>query len=155
MLCRFVLSMAFLAGPLQGALQTNYQQTARMALPEGNGSWSVTIETSGGSTGKGEGDLAVSSQGKIACSSGLRCASDFVPLDMQPLLDAMQNVSLPARSPSLVSSCRDCITTTITIRRRDSMGVVQIYSGSWDETTRDKFPQEVVRIYDAVVALKK
>jgi hypothetical protein len=155
MLYQFVLSIALLAGSLQGTVQINMRQGVQMALPEGNGSWSVTVETRGGSTGRGEGDVAVSSEGKIACSSQIQCASDFVPLDMQPLFNAMQNVYLPIPGPSLVSRCRDCTTTTITIRRRDPMGVVQIYTGSWDDTTRDKFPPEVIRIYDAVVALKK
>src|SRR5262245_44549630 len=108
---RLVLSIAFLASSLQ--TQTNLHPTIHKALPEGIGSWSVTVETRGGPTGRGEGDVTVSSEGKIACSTELHCASDFGPQEMRPLIDAMQGVNLPIPAPSIVSRCRDCITSMI------------------------------------------
>jgi hypothetical protein len=131
-------------------------QIPQMVLPDGNGSWVVQVVSSGGLLGTGGGeDFAMSSEGKIVCKPEMRCSEQFALSDLQPLLDVFQPTTLPAPAPQVVSLCRDCITQTITISRRDSIGVVSRYAASWDVTTKSSVPPEVIRIYDAALALRK
>jgi len=131
-------------------------QIPQMALPDGNDMWVVQVVTSGGLLGAGSGDVAISSEGKIVCRREIRCANSFQLSNFQPLVEIIQAGTLPVLRPSaLVSLCRDCITTTITIRRRDAMGIVHTYTASWDDMTKDRVPREVIWIYDAVLALRQ
>jgi hypothetical protein len=130
-------------------------QAPQLALPDGNRVWLVQVVTSGGLSGKGGGDFTVSSEGRIVCSLQLRCANDFKPSDLQPLVEVIHAVDLPTPIVPIVSLCRDCITRTITVTSRDSTGVLRMYTASWDDTTKDKMPQEIIRIYDAARGLTK
>ena len=130
-------------------------QIPQLLLPEGNGAWLVQVATSGGILGTGGGDFAISSEGKIACRVEMKCPEQFPVSDFHPLVEVIQSGILPVPATPIVSLCNDCIKRTITIRRRDSMGVVQTYTASWDDTTKSKLPPEVIRIYDAVLALGK
>jgi hypothetical protein len=129
-------------------------QVPAMLLPDGNGAWTVHVTTAGGLVGDRDRDFALSSEGKIACGSDLRCPKDFRVPDFQPLIGTIQS-TLPVPPIVVVSLCSDCIRRTITVRRRDSMGVVQTYTATWDETTRSQVPEEVIRVYDAITALMK
>ena len=130
-------------------------QVPQLALPDGNRVWLVQVVTSGGLSGKGGGDFTVSSEGRIVCSLQLRCANDFKPSALQPLVELIHAVDLPTPIVPIVSLCRDCITRTITVTSRDSTGVLRMYTASWDDTTKEKMPQEIIRIYDAARGLTK
>jgi len=130
-------------------------QIPQMLLPDGNGAWVVQVVTSGGILGIGDGDFASSSEGKLICKPGLRCPKDFAVPDFMTLVEAIQPSTPLVPALPVVSLCSDCIKRTITISRRDSMGVVHTYTATWDETTKSRVPQEVIRIYDAFVALMK
>jgi len=130
-------------------------QIPGLVLPAGNGAWTVQVVTSGGFLGTGDGNFTISSEGKIACSSEMRCPKEFKPSDLQPLVEIIQSATRPVPRPPLMSFCHDCITRTITISRRDSSGMLHAYTASWDDTTRGNVPQEVLRIYDVVVALRQ
>jgi hypothetical protein len=127
-------------------------QMIDMALPDGDNMWVVRVATTGGIVGTGIGNFSFSSEGKLACGREMQCVKEFRPADFHALIEVVQAGTLPATS-SPVSLCNDCITRTITISRRDSMGVVHTFSASWDETTRSRLPAEVSRIYDAALAL--
>jgi hypothetical protein len=128
----------------------------QMLLPAGNGTWVVQVASSGGLTGTGDGtDFALSSEGKIVCGPALSCPDQFAASEFQSLLDAIRPDMPVPLVPQVVSLCRDCITNTITIRRRDPMGVEYLFTASWDVTTKSRLPEEVLRIYDAAVALRK
>src|SRR6478609_9604929 len=103
-------------------------QLPQLALPDGNSTWLVQVVTSGGLMGKGGGDFAISSEGKIVCSLQLRCASDFKPSNLQPLVEVIHGVDLPAAVVPIVSLCRDCITRTITVTSRDFAGALRVYT---------------------------
>jgi len=133
-----------------------FAQIPQMAIPDGNDMWVVQVVTSGGLLGAGSGDVAISSEGKIVCSREMRCPNSFPLSDFQPLVEIIQTGTLPVPlPPAVVSLCRDCIMRTIRISRRDSMGVVHYYTASWDDTTKDRLPREVIRIYDALLALRQ
>ncbi len=128
-------------------------QDALMALPAGDSAWVVRVTTKGGILGTGIGDFALSSEGKLVCAAtGLQCPKEFQPSAFQFLVETVKAGTLQL-SRVRVSYCNDCITRTITISRRDSMGIVHTYTATWDDTTKSRLPQDVSRIYDAALAL--
>jgi len=130
-------------------------QLPLLALPEGNSAWVIQVVSTGGLLGNGGGDFAISSEGKAVCNLQLRCPTDFKPSDFQPLVEVIGTRDLHIPATPIVSLCRDCITRTMTISHRDSTGVLHTYSVSWDDTTKDKLPPQIIRIYDAVRELVK
>src|SRR5262245_4534277 len=124
-----------------------------MLLPDGNGAWTVEVTSTGGILGT-QNRASLSSEGKTSCDVELQCPKNFRTSDFQPLIEVIHS-RLPVPPVQVVSFCSDCIKRTITIRRRDAMGVVDTYSASWDETSKSQLPLEVIRIYDAVTALMK
>jgi len=129
-------------------------QAPALLLPDGNGAWTIHVTSSGGFLGTGYRDFSVSSEGKIVCGQDLRCPKDFRASDVQPFVEMIHS-TLPVPPVAVISICSDCIRRTISIRRRDSMGIVQVYSASWDDTTRGQLPPEVIRVYDAIAVLMK
>lgn len=136
-------------------LAQSVNELPRLALPEGNSAWVIQVVTSGGLLGTGGGDFAISSQGKVVCNLQLRCPADFKPSDLQPLVEKIGTIELPLPALPVVSLCRDCITRMMTISHRDSAGVLHIYTLYWDDTAKDKLPQEIIRLYDAARELVK
>src|SRR5215471_2364826 len=132
-----------------------FAQAPQLLLPEGNSAWVVQINTTGGILGTGVGDVAVSSERKIVCSREVKCPDAFNLADVQPFVETIQALTLPLPPPASVSLCRDCITRTIKISWRDSMGVLHSYAATFDETTKGNLPLDVAKLYDAVVALGK
>src|SRR5215831_3694027 len=102
-------------GPLILLLVILSPQVPAMLLPDGDGAWTVHVVTNGGFLGGGDRDFALSSEGKIACGSDLRCPKDFRVPDFQPLIGAIQS-TLPVSPMVVVSLCSHCIRRTITIR---------------------------------------
>src|SRR5262245_18399433 len=129
-------------------------QLPEMLLPDGYGAWLVQVVTTGGYLGQGDVDFAFSSEGRTTCSLEIRCPRDVKAADLHPLVETIRAGVVVRPSPA-ISLCNDCVTRRSTISRRDSMGVVQTYIRSWDETTRDRVPQEVILVYDAFRALMK
>jgi hypothetical protein len=130
-------------------------QRPLLLLPDGNGAWVVRVTTTGGFSGKGVGDYSISSEGKVACSAEIRCFDQIKVSDFQMLVEVIQPGILPIPAPPAAGMCNDCITRTMTISRRDSTGVMSTFTVSWDDTTRSKVPQEMLRIHDAVIALRR
>jgi hypothetical protein len=126
---------------------------AKMALPDGSGAWVVRVLTTGGFTGAGEGDWAISSKGDVICTlSG--CPKTFVVSEFQSLVEMLNAASLVVAAPAKTTVCRDCITRTLTIQYRDPMGSTHIFAATWDDTTTAKVPGELMRIYEGVRALR-
>src|SRR6185295_10112865 len=105
-------------------------QPLQMALPDGNDAWVVRVTTTGGLTGTGMGDFAISSEGKLLCRPAKGCAEQFKPADFQSLIEMILPGNLPMLTLPVVSLCRDCIVRTLHITRRDSMGVLHTYTTS-------------------------
>ena len=126
----------------------------QLSLPSGDNAWVVEITSTGGFTGNGGGDIAVSSAGQLRCNTpGMKCPKDFDGSSLVPLVDAVpfgrQTVSVPPWG----AICNDCIDRTIFIRRRNAAGMVQVYSASWNDLTASQIPRGVLRLYDYVLRL--
>ena len=139
-------------------LAAQVAQSPTFALPAGAGAWIVRIETSGGFTGRGSGSFTASSAGEVRCVSPA-CPPRLVPEVQQSIerlvADILVAGDVSLRSPVGNSGiCNDCVTTTMTVQRRngDSERTIQF---RWDESTLGTIPREVLRLHSAVVALAR
>jgi len=150
-----VLAILLLAAP---APQSPMLPT--LLLPSENGAWVVRIETSGGFTGRGLGNYTLSSSGDVKCVSLAPqepCPARLVPETQQSIARLVTAIPVVTpggapESPGRRSVCSDCVTTRMTVRRRDDAGE-QTLSYRWDESTLGTVPGEVLRLHAAVIAL--
>ena len=139
--------------------QQSAETPASLALPAGNGAWVIRIFTSGGFSGTGNGDTAVSSNGQIVCTPENACPKRFEVRSIQLLIDKIAEIAASPvtgnRAVIAPSACNDCLTRRVNVVWRDAMAVEHSYSVSWDEVTGANVPPEVIQIYEAVAALRK
>ena len=100
--------------------------------PAGAGAWSLRVHTAGGFTGQGVGSITISSDGQLACGPA-PCATPIAKPRLDPVSRTLVSIVDSAwirRPPS--SICRDCIETTIVLKRREG-DIVRIFVASWDD----------------------
>lgn len=127
-----------------------------LLLPPGDNAWVVRIVTTGGFTGRGSGNLTASSAGEILCASIAACP-DRLARDMQRSLSRLVTATLSPRpvaptSPFNPGTCSDCVTTTMTVRRRDGAGE-RTFTYTWDAISASAVPDEALRLHAALIAL--
>ena len=101
--------------------------------PAGRGAWSLRIHTTGGFTGQGIGSVTISSNGQVACGPA-PCATPVAAASLKPVNTALGKIIDAAwilRAPS--GYCRDCIQTTIALKRREG-DVVRTFVATWDDS---------------------
>jgi hypothetical protein len=105
---------------------------ANLALPAENGAWVIRIFTSGGFSGTGNGDTAVSSNGQIVCTPENACPKRFEVRSIQPLVDKIAEIAASPvtgnRAFIAPNACNDCLTRRVTVVWRDAMAVEHLYS---------------------------
>jgi hypothetical protein len=129
-------------------------------LPEGNGAWVIRVFTSGGFSGAGNGNIAISSKGEIVCTMRKpACPDSFEVQPIQQLVDKFAGLDLSrilsSPIPATPGVCNDCINRRLILVWRDRMGLEHSYSAVWDDLTAAMVPREIIDIYNAVTALKK
>ena len=134
--------------------------------PDSRAEWTVTISTSGGFDGRGQGGFSVNSAGGLTCSSTTPCSHQIQKPALQSLEGFINSAALPQpiplAGPTLPipvqvspSVCLDCILTTMSLRIRDSKGIEWAYAWSWDVTTQSSVPVDFMRIFRAAAELAK
>jgi hypothetical protein len=78
----------------------------------------------------------------------------IAPTTLAPQADTRAGAKTPV-APPRVSGCSDCVSTHITIQRRDAQGKVEIYTAEWDNLTAASAPPEFVKLVNAIIALAK
>jgi hypothetical protein len=100
--------------------------------PAGDAAWSLTIHTTGGFTGQGVGSVTVISDGSLMCGSG--CAAQVAASRLRPVFTALASIVDAAWIRKMPSSfCRDCVQTTVVLKRREG-DAVRTYVASWDDS---------------------
>ena len=100
--------------------------------PAGAGAWSLRVDTSGGFTGRGVGSVTISSDGQMACGPAPCATPVALPL-LKPVADVIPSVEAAWIRQTPSGLCRDCILTTIALKRRDG-DVVRTYRAGWDDS---------------------
>jgi hypothetical protein len=100
--------------------------------PADAAAWSLTIHTTGGFTGQGVGSVTLVSNGALRCPSG--CAARVAASQLRSVSTTLASIVDAAwirRTPS--SLCRDCVQTTVVLKRREG-DAVRRYVASWDDS---------------------
>lgn len=100
--------------------------------PAGAATWSLTIHTTGGFTGQGVGSVTLISDGSLTCASG--CAAQVAASQVRSVSTTLASIVDTAWIRTTPSSfCRDCVQTTVVLKRREG-DAVRTYVASWDDS---------------------
>jgi hypothetical protein len=126
-------------------------------VPEGEGAWTIRVTTSGGLTGRGRGNVTLTSQRALTCSQTLRACDNLLAADkFQPVARLVSSFS-PSKwaGPTARENimCNDCFTTTVLFVRRAG-GKLNSATISWNDVTQTKAPPDVVRIAEMALSGK-
>jgi hypothetical protein len=130
---------------------------APLELPDGNTAWAVRVIRTGGIAGSTL-DIAVTSNGDVTCvqPANKTCSRTVDSSALQPVASIMTAKEMPKFKSAISKSCRDCLITRITIRRREADGrKVQTYFAYWDDTTAVKAPFDFVRLATQLISLSE
>jgi hypothetical protein len=121
-------------------------------LPEAAASWVVQIFSGGGFSGANPDALTISSGGSLACPGSK--AKPLAPEAVQSLTQlvaSMQPITPPLEKA--VSMCSDCTQTTLIIWRREADRNVKTIVTTWDELTKGRVPDDILRLYEEIAIL--
>lgn len=134
-------------------------------LPEGNSVWVVHLTRTGGFAGISIA-LTLTSEGKFACPA---CTNQTISRtlsqrDLRSVTPSFNFASVadgntaaiptPVSEP-LFTMCSDCISTRITIQRRDSAGKIETYTRSWNDVSVSTVQPEFIKLADTILSLAK
>lgn len=142
------------------AMLLGVQTTAEvpiLMLPPGEHTWVVRITTTGGVSGRGNGGFVASSAGEIICVQDVTCPERLaaaVQRSLSELVISIPITAVPPQSPFHVTSCMDCVVTTMTVSRRDGDGE-RMLRYTWDVSTAGSLPEEARRLHAAILALAR
>ena len=144
---------ALLAASACGSAAAQQVSTERLTLAGTAGAWVVEVATTGGFTGRGVGNFAVRADGATTCTMPLRCAA--VASDgVGHVAAAVAGVTTTAWTQRLNDGrCSDCVTTTLTIRRRASDGAERSTTYSWTVVDTKEVPGDVQSVFDAAMSV--
>ncbi|HLL72148.1 MAG TPA: hypothetical protein VK363_11975 [Pyrinomonadaceae bacterium] len=126
-------------------------------LPPEEGAWAIQIVTRGGILNHVKSVLNISSQGDLtADESALSRRATLAPALLRKIDRLIASGKIDPGGSPLVSFCRDCYVTTLTLHRRVAGGFAQTHTASWDDTTaRRDLRGDVAKIYRHVLTLKQ
>jgi hypothetical protein len=129
---------------------------APLEVPDGDAAWAVRVIRTGGLRPSVV-DITVASTGEVTCgpSSSSSCKRTLDSKALEPIASLTTAKTMPKTKSQVSPSCRDCVVTRLTIRRREPMRKVQTYFAYWDDVTVAKAPFEFVRVATEVVSLEK
>jgi hypothetical protein len=121
----------------------------RVELPEGKDAWVVQVVTSGGFTGRGRGDVTLTSAGVVTCSPAVvvPCADKLSPASLESLSKLIASANPKKWQDRPGGACSDCYGTLLVLQRRDAKGRCESYKVYFDDTTLALMPEEVRQIY--------
>jgi hypothetical protein len=123
-------------------------------LPAGDRAWAVQIVTTGGFTGKGRGNLTLTSDGTLLRDGPNGSCSMKLPDEtMKALTETVFAASAINNAEELMAKyvCADCIVTAMVVTRRKTGGD-ETLTASWDDATQEKVAADMLNIYQAVMA---
>jgi len=136
--------------------QTGRISVTPVPLPPGDRAWAVQIVTAGGFTGKGKGNLTLTSDGTLLRDGPNGACSMKLPDEtMKALTETVfaANAANNATESMDQRVCADCIVTAMVVTRRKADGD-ETLAASWDDPNQAKIAADMLNIYQAVMANK-
>jgi hypothetical protein len=115
--------------------------------------WTVTIETSGGFTGRGRGSVAISGAGNVAAqppavpgASQGRCTARLTAAELATLRTAIDSTDAESwDGKRFGAAAADAMTYTLTLRRGG-----RTWTATWFDSSRQEIPERLSALADAV-----
>ena len=101
--------------------------------PDAQDAWTLQVTYTGGFTGLGLGTVTIVSDGQMTCVPRA-CVTKLAPARLRPVTTTIGSIVDAAwiqKPPS--SFCRDCMQTTITLKRREG-DAIRIDRARWDDS---------------------
>ena len=139
--------------PTATVIDSRDVQTPLPPVPVARDGWVVEVIASGGIMG-GTRRTVLDSAGSVTCPSS--CATKAPPRALVAVtssVEAASGVAWSSGSPVNVSLCRDCVTTRLSLWRRDADGAIRSFRAQWDPTTAGAVDPAVRRLYDEVMGV--
>lgn len=146
---RTAITLALVAATLAG-LATTAGARARRRSPA---PWTVTVETSGGFTGRGRGSVAVDANGIVRAT--LAGPPNATPQRRTVRLTSVEREAIAAAvvgatptewsGKTFGNAAADAMTYRLTLRRG-----AQAWTATWYDSSRDELPPRVAALFDAI-----
>lgn len=140
-------------------LQHMQQIAWKPAAPK---AWKVTIDTSGGFTGRGTGSVAVASNGTIGTGPVMirSCAGELAPGDLQRLTLAVTQAQPAAWKPSYVRAenpdgCCDQFRYTLTLEIEQADGSRTVARTFWYSEMSKALPGDLQQVFETAWSMKR
>jgi hypothetical protein len=167
-LAAVILFVAFVAGAtLVCARQTSSRGLApppnsvAQQVPAEKRNWVLTISTTGGFTGRGNGSITADAAGNI--QTGARfppdCSAKLAAAELQPLASAVaesrpDSWTTSYTHPKNPSGCCDQFGYTLTLEFDSPQRTRSSHRTFWFDETSSKLPDDLRRVFDAAWAIK-
>jgi hypothetical protein len=149
------LLIAMLMAGSGAALGAQQPFSERLLLADAPGAWVVEVTTTGGFAGGGSGNFAIRADGATFCSAPLRCV-EASAAQLTKVADTIGRLTTTAWvRPTRAGGCFDCITTTLTLRNRESDGGERTTTFSWNVVDMKDLPADVRSVYDAAMSMAR
>jgi len=124
--------------------------------PEAN-AWAVQINTRGGFSGKGIGNMVVTSQGYLNWDEKpvKQCQVKLRDNSMQLLSQTALSANTSSWKGIFSEYCADCIIYELVLKRREMDGSEKIYIAYWDNASESKMSNDVRIVYETFIAYKR
>jgi hypothetical protein len=128
-----------------------------VALPLGANAWALQIDSRGGLTGSGRGDLTLTSDGLLTWSAADGACSRMLSDETMHALTMIvlaADASTTASEKSLSILCGDCYTNSMILQHRETDGAIRTSSARWDDVSQAKVSAAMITVYETMMAFK-
>ncbi len=128
-----------------------------VALPLGADAWALQIDSGGGFTGSGRGDLTLRSDGVLTWSAADdACSRKLSDETMHALTTIVlaADASTTGSEESLSILCGDCYTNSMILQHRETDGAIRTSSARWDDVSQAKVSAAMITVYETMMAFK-
>ena len=120
--------------------------------------WTVEVGKNNGFSGGVTSQITVTSAGELLCKNGELTQGRSLSAESQRqflhLVEAVIRLKTKTQSiPDEAVLCSDCDSVGVTLTHRETDGKNKVYVSGWNVLTQKHVPEEVLNLYNAVMAL--
>jgi hypothetical protein len=140
---------------LPPAVRGLFSAIRKVELPPEANAWAVQIVSRGGITGRGRGDLTITSHGDLVWKAVENQCNVKLQDDVKQMLTQTAfSANAPGWGRPTASYCSDCFVYAMVLQRREHDGIERTYVAYWDDTTAKNISEELRKVYDTFMTYK-
>jgi hypothetical protein len=121
--------------------------------------WTVEVVKINGLLGTDQSRITVNSAGEFVCNNAKLPQSQSLFAEslrqLSQLVAAVRLLKTKNDRPNEVDGalCKDCDSMQVVLTRRETEGKIKVYASSWDVVTQAQVSEEMLNLYNGVMAL--